>query len=397
MNVKIGDFFYGPEGRAAVNRMMDANLVSEGASCQEFARRFASYIRTGHCVLANSGTSAGTLIFQALKYHSETPMREGSAVLTSPLTYIASVNAFASIGFRPAFCDIRLDTFGLDEEKVKEHFEDNDPAGYSAIQPVHLMGYAVEMDKINSIAKRHGLLAVEDSCEATGTVFGGKPTGAWGTAGWFSFYIAHNIQVGEFGALTTDDAELADRANRLKGNGRLCYCPVSDVESGRCPHAGMEFNPRYLHDMVGFNFKPMEFQAVLGLGQLKKAEWIKKVRGENVKALNDGLARLEGELRLPAYSPDVSYLGYPLIVESKGVGRARLAKFLQSAGIETRPIFNCIPTQQEAYANLAKEYEGKLPNAEYVGERGLYLPVHQYLKEGELEHMVKSVAAAFRL
>jgi len=396
MQVRIGDFSYGAEERAAINQMMDENAVSEGWRCRQFEQDFARHIGSNHCVTANSGTSAGMLIFQALKYHSKIGAKEGKAVLTSPLTYIATANAFVTLGFRPAFCDIRLDTFSMDEEKAKEHFEENDPEGYCAVQPVHLMGFAVEMDRINAVAKKHGLSVVEDSCEATGTKFKGKRTGTWGTAGWFSFYIAHNIQVGEFGAITTDDSELAERMHRLKGNGRVCYCTVKEVEEGKCQHQNLGFNPRYLHDMIGFNFKPMEFQAALALVQLKKAEWIMKKRQENLKYLNDALSKLSGELRLPKYSSDVSYLGYPLIIESKKIGRDKLSLELTKAGIENRPIFNCIPTQQKAYAHLAKEYAGKLPNAEYVGRNGIYLPVHQYLTQEQLDYMAATLAKTMK-
>jgi len=391
MQVRIGDFSYGPEQKAAVEGMMAENAVSEGRKCREFEAAFAKHIGSKHCVTANSGTSAGMLIFQGLKYVSNNPIKEGTTVLTSPLTYIATVNAFTTLGFKPAFCDVRLDTFSMDEEKAKEHFENNDPSEYSAIQPVHLMGYAVEMDRINAIAKEHGLVSIEDSCEATGTKYKGRRTGTWGTAGWFSFYIAHNIQVGEFGAITTDDAELAEKMHRLKGNGRMCYRTVKEVEEGKCPHANLGFNPRYLHDMIGFNFKPMEFQAVLGLTQLAKAEWIIAKRQDNVKFLNDSLAKLSGELMLPKLSKDVSYLGYPLIVESKRISRDKLSVELTKRGIENRPIFNCIPTQQKAYAHLAKEYAGKLPNAEHVGKNGIYLPVHQYLSDQQREYMAKTV------
>lgn len=398
MRVRIGDFSYGKEERAAIGRMMDENAVSEGHSCREFEREFARHIGTKHCISANSGTSAGTLIFQALKYHSKysSKVKEGKTVLTSPLTYIATVNAFTVIGLKPAFADIRLDTFAIDAEKVKEHFEENDAEEYCAIQPVHLMGFAAEMDSINATAKKHGLAVVEDSCEATGTKYKGRRTGTWGTAGWFSYYIAHNIQVGEFGSITTDDAELAERAHRLKGNGRVCYCTVKEVEEGKCPHQNLGFNPRYLHDMIGFNFKPMEFQAVLGLVQLAKAEWIIKRRQENVKWLNEALAPLAGELRLPKYSEEVSYLGYPLLVESKKVTRNKLAVSLNEMGVENRPIFNCIPTQQRAYSHLARQYTAKLPNAEYAAENGIYLPVHQYLTEAQLEHIAKSVSKVMR-
>ena len=397
MKVKIGDFVLTGEEKKAVVGLLEANTVSEGRKCREFESAFASFIGTAYCASANSGTSALMLIMASLKYHSKwgkSVSEKGNRVLTSPLTYIATSNSIATTGFEPVFSDIELETFAMDAEKAKEAAEKED--GVCGMMPVHLMGYPADMDALNSIAAKHGWFVVEDSAEATGSIYRGRRTGSIGTAGAFSFYIAHNIQVGEFGAITSGDRELVERAHRLKGNGRICYCAVSEVESGRCPHQNLGFNPRYLHDMIGYNFKPMEYQAAVGLEQLKKIEWIIKCRQHNVKVLNDLLAPIAGEVRLPRYSEEVSYLGYPLLAEGRKMSRNRICLGLNKAGIENRPIFNSIPTQQPAYAHLKKKYEGLLPNAEFVGNCGFYVGCHQFLKQEQLEYAAKSIIAAVR-
>jgi CDP-6-deoxy-D-xylo-4-hexulose-3-dehydrase len=133
----------------------------------------------------------------------------------------------------------------------------------------------------------------------------------------------------------------------------------------------------------------MEFQAALGLAQLKKVENVLLRRRYNVRYLNEGLRPYREVLRLPQYSDDVSYLSYPIVIKKPDIiSRKILTYSLEQSGIETRPIFNCIPTQQPAYAHLKKKYEGLLPNAEYIGSHGFYIGCHQYLTKRDLDRII---------
>ncbi|MBC8263562.1 MAG: DegT/DnrJ/EryC1/StrS family aminotransferase, partial [Anaerolineales bacterium] len=140
-----------------------------------------------------------------------------------------------------------------------------------------------------------------------------------------------------------------------------------------------------------YNFKLMEFQAALGLVQLKKADWIIQRRQDNVKYLNEHLAVHEDLLQLPPYSDDVSYLAYPVVIKRPDlISRKALRTALEANGVETRPLFGCIPTQQPAYAHLRDRYAGRLPHAEYIGLHAFYVGCHQYLSQEDLERMVEA-------
>jgi CDP-6-deoxy-D-xylo-4-hexulose-3-dehydrase len=135
----------------------------------------------------------------------------------------------------------------------------------------------------------------------------------------------------------------------------------------------------------------MNFNAALGITQLKKAGWITEKRNENVKYLNDGLEEFSDVLQLPRYSKDISYLAYPIIIKDvKKISRGKLRYTLEKNQIETRPLFGCIPTQQPSYSNLKEKYEGLLPNAEYVGKYGFYIGCHQYLSQNDLDYVIKT-------
>jgi dTDP-4-amino-4,6-dideoxygalactose transaminase len=196
------------------------------------------------------------------------------------------------------------------------------------------------------------------------------------------------------GAINTDNPEIKRLLRKIKSNGRMCECEVCRRSEGLCPNLGVgeeDFDPRFTHDMIGFNFKTMEFQAALGLVNLKKADEILRKRAENVKYLNEKLEKFSDILQLPKYSDSVSYLAYPIVIKQQNrISRKTLRAELEKRNVETRPLFGCIPTQQPAYSYLKEEYFGKLPNAEYLGLNAFYVGCHQFLTREQLDYIVKS-------
>ncbi|MBI5149126.1 DegT/DnrJ/EryC1/StrS family aminotransferase [Candidatus Pacearchaeota archaeon] len=392
----IGDFKIGEEEKAAVNAVLDSGRISEGKRVREFEQEWARYIGTNYAVAVSSGTAALIVGLEALKNHTR-QLRPGDKIITSPVTYIATSNAIVNTGFEPIYADIDPRTFSLKPEGIEEILENDKNGEIRAILPVHLMGYPNDMDKINGLAKKYNLVVFEDSAQAHGSNYKGKKCGSLGDLADFSFYIAHNIQAGELGAITTSDYEIVRLAKKIKANGRMCDCPTCTRNTPKgCPKINNyegddDFDPRFTHDMTGYNFKTMDIQAALALTQIQRAEDIKKKRLENVKFLNEALKELQDKIHLPLYSDEVSYLGYPIIMKN-AKARKEIRRYLETEGIETRPLFGCIPTQQSAYSHLAKRYEGKLPNAEHVGSSGFYIGCHQYLEKQDLEY----IAAKFK-
>ncbi|MBN2135981.1 MAG: DegT/DnrJ/EryC1/StrS family aminotransferase [Acidobacteria bacterium] len=396
--VYVGYFELGDEARAVINKVLDAGRISEGKFTQEFEKSFAKYCNTKYSIATSSGTAALQAGLIALKYHSSYKNLTGKKIITSPLTYIATANAVHFSGYEPAFVDIDPVRFSILPEKVEELLsKSKNPAEeYKAILPVHLMGYPCDMDALKSIADKYGLVLLEDSAQAHGSSYKGRRTGSMGLFSAFSFYIAHNIQAGEMGAVTSNDEELIKLVRQIKANGRVCDCPVCTRPQGKCPHLPKDnkndddFDPRFTHSILGLNFKTMEFQAALGLSQLKLADKIFKARQDNVKYFNEHLKKYDEILQLPEFDRDVSYLAYPIVLKKDAsVNRKHLRLGLEKNGVETRPLFGSIPTQQPAYSHMKDQYEGKLPNADYIGKRGFYIGCHQYLTEAHLEKVIK--------
>ena len=393
--IPVGDFQINKEEKAIINEVLDAGRISEWKKVKEFEKLFADYIGTKHCITVNSGTSALIIGLSALINDSRFPkIRKGSKVITTPLTYVATTNAIVLTGLEPVFVDINPDDFSILPQKIEEHLDNtNDPENYSIILPVHLMGYPCDVDEINRIAKKYDLVVFEDSAQAHGSLYKGQRTGSLSLLSAFSFYIAHNIQAGEMGAILTDDEKLMSLMRKLKANGRICDCPICTRPKGYCPyfprHDDDDFDPRFVHDTIGYNFKITEFQAALGISQVKKAGFIFEKRQYNVHFLNQHLEKYSDELQLPVFSKDISYLAYPIVVKKQSkFTRKYLREELEKNGIENRPLFGCIPTQQPAYNYLKGEYDGRIPNAEYAGKNAFYIGCHQYLNQDDLEYIV---------
>ena len=367
--LRVGNYLSTPEDEQSVLEVLRSNRLSEGNKVREFEEKWAEFCGTKYCVLTNSGTSALMLCLAVLKI-----VTNERHVLTSPNTFIATVNAIVLLGFHPTFGDVDRNTFVLKPKLTDAEI----------FIPVHLYGYPVDMDRFE-----YSWL-IEDACEAHGTLYKGRKVGSVGLMGCFSFYIAHNIQVGDMGAITTSNLSVYKLLKKLKAHGRMCECPVCQRSEGNCPHKNADFDPRFTHTQIAYNFKTTEIQAALGLNQLKHADEIIHKRQKIVKYLNDGLSGIQG-LQLPVYDPTVSYLAYPIILKNPQINRNHFCNMLEKEGVETRPFFSCVPTQQPAYKHIKERWEGRLPNAEWLGNCGFHIGCHQYLTKDDLDFMIEAI------
>jgi len=393
--IPVGWLEIGEKEKNVINEILESGRISEGKKTYEFEKKWSEFIGAKYCVATSSGTAALITGLTALKYHYKLENRP--KVITSPLTYISDANAIVLSGFEPIFVDIDPNTFNITPEGIEKCLKNsNDISKFSIVLPVDLMGYPVKLDQVKQIAQKYNLHVLDDAAEAHGTTYKGKKCGSDADIGVFSFYIAHNIQAGEMGAVTTNNYDLYLLSKKIKTNGRFCECETCTRDKGFCPSLNSykgedDFDPRFFHDIIGYNFKTMEFQAAIGIVQLEKIEEIISKRLEIVKYLNEHLEEFSHFLQLPLFQEEVSYLAYPIVIKKpEFISRRKLRTELEIRGIETRPLFGCIPTQQPAYSYLKEKYSGKLPNAEYIGANGFYIGCHQYLTKEDLDYIINS-------
>jgi dTDP-4-amino-4,6-dideoxygalactose transaminase len=399
--IHVGDFRIQEDELKAIQEVLLSGRISEGKITRQFEKQFADYIGTRYCVATSSGTAALLVGLLSLIYDERFPkFKPDAKVITTPLTYVATTNAVVLSNLTPVFVDVTRDDYALDISRIEALLSEGDPDEYAAILPVHLMGYPNRIDALKGIADRYDLVLLEDAAQAHGSLFKGQKCGSFGLFSAFSFYIAHNIQAGEMGAICTNDKTIYKLVKQLKSNGRYCSCDVCNRFKGQCPHADLRFegdddydyDPRFTHQYIGYNFKTMEFQSALAITQLRKADIIKAKRHENVRMLNAVLEPVSDAVQLPFLSEDVSYLAYPLILKAdSGLTRKAFRQQLDAAGIESRPFFGCIPTQQPAYAHLHEAYGNSVPTADDLGRNGLYVGCHQYLSPNDMQLIGASI------
>jgi dTDP-4-amino-4,6-dideoxygalactose transaminase len=303
------------------------------------------------------GLSDITALHVALLAHGIGP---GDEVITSPFTFIASVNAILYTGAHPVFADVQLDTFNIDPAAVERACT----ARTRAIMPVHLYGYPCNLDPLLAIAGERGLAVIEDCAQAVGATYRGLPVGSFGT-GVFSLYATKNIMAGEGGMITTDDDDVAHRARLLRGHG---------------------MRRRYEHEVLGYNFRLSDLHAAIGLAQLERLTELTERRRANAAYLSERIT----SVITPHLEPGYGHVWHQYTVRVNGRRDRDMAiEQLGAAGVGTG-VFYPLPAHRQPHVRACVG-EIRMPMAEKLAGEVLSLPVHPALTPNELEVIVAEV------
>ena len=360
IKVPIAKPIIGEEEIENVVEVLKSGMIAQGPKVEEFEERYAEWVGAKYGIAVNSGTAALHVALLACG------IGEGDEVITTPFTFIASGNSIIYTGAKPVFADIDLKTYTMDPESIEPLITENT----KAILPVQLYGQSANMDKINEIAERYGLVVIEDAAQAHGATCNGEPVGSLGDMACFSFYPTKNMTTSEGGIITTDDAELAERARMFRAHGA---------------------SVRYHHDAIGYNFRMTDISAAIGLAQLDKIDEFNNKRIENAEYLNEGLNDVDGVVTpYCAYGCKHVYHQYTIRVE-KG-NRDDWVELINEEGIGTGihypiPLYN-----QPVYRMLG--IEGDCPNAELAADNVISLPVHPSLTKDDLDLVIEAVKNA---
>jgi perosamine synthetase len=255
-----------------VIEVLRSGIWSRGAVVSEFEEKWAETIGTKRCLATTNGTHA---LITALRQMN---VGAGDEVLVPPYTFIATVDAILLQGAMPVFVDTDPATFQIDADKIKEKITPRT----TAILPVHILGLPADMGKIMAIARENDLTVVEDACQAWLAEIGNKKVGSFGNAGCFSFQNSKHIPIGEGGAIVSDDDEFMDRCFSFHNFGR--------------PHGKVVGTVSGHYVMLGSKCRITEYQAAIGLAQLKRLEEQTRLRGENAAYLRNKIRRIPGIL-----------------------------------------------------------------------------------------------------
>jgi len=389
MRVPFGTITITPKAEKLVGEVLKSKRVTSGTLVRQFEKKFAEIVGVKEAVALSSGTDADAL---ALAVLYDFGAKRGDEVIIPSLTFIGTANAVLQAGFKPVFVDINRETLNIDPDKIEPVITPN----IRAIMPVHLMGKPAEMDRINSIAKKHKLYVVEDAAEALGGVYKGKNIGAWGDMAAYSLYVAHIITSVEGGIVVTDRGDFAEILRSLRCHGRACKCEkcVLNINEAHCAKRfqyGEDI--RFIFERIGFSSKMNELEAAVGLGNLDIYDQILEKRRKNLKLLRNGLKKFEPYFYTIEEADDekIGPMGFPVILkEEVQFTRADIVSFLEKKDIDTRNLFSSIPTQCPGYTFLGHK-EGEFPEAEYIGRNGFHIGVHQDLEQEHIDYFISTI------
>lgn len=394
MKIPFGTISITQDSKDLVSRILDSGRVSSGKYVREFEEEFAELTGTKEAVAFSSGTDADALALAVLyDYGAE----RGDEIIVPALSFVATGNAVLQAGFKPVFVDVKRETLSIDPELIEERITQKT----RAIMPVHLMGKPARMDEINKIAKKHNLLVIEDAAEAHGAVYKGKNIGAIGDMAAYSLYLAHIITTIEGGIVTTDREDFAKILRSLRCHGRACKCKmcVVNTSSGYCRKRfehGRDI--RFVFERIGYSCKMNEVEAAIGLGSLKMYEQIIDKRRHNLLTMIEKLGEFD-EYISTIHEQDGERIGphaLPMIVNEGGpFSRNQFTDYLDKNGIDTRDLFASMPTQCPGFSFLGCK-PGDFPNAEYIGDNGLHIGVHQDLTDEHIEYFIDTVRKFLR-
>lgn len=343
----------GDEEREAVDRVLRSGMVAQGPEVAAFEQEFAALVDGRQCIAVNSGTSALHMAFLAAG------LKPGDEVIVPSFTFAATANSVALAGGVPVFADIDPATFNLDPAAAEAAITPRT----RAIMPVHLYGQPAAMDRFTELADKHGLLLFEDAAQAHAATYQGKPVGAWGITGSFSFYPTKNMTSGEGGMVTTASDEVARNVRLLRNQ-------------------GME--KRYENELVGFNTRMTDLHAAIGRVQLTKLAGWTEQRQRNAAFLD---ANLENVV-VPPVAEGATHVYHQYTIRVVGQDRDTFAAELASRGVGSG-VYYPIPNHRLPSFGLTLD----LPETEKAALECLSLPVHPALSQEDLEKVVEVVNA----
>ena len=366
-----GSYYDSREYMAGVESLLKGWLAMGDAGV-EFEKRFPAQFGKTHGILTNSGSSSNLLMMSSLTSKRGYNFPKGTKVLMPIAGFPTTLNPTLQVGFEPVFVDIELDTLNINLEQA-ERAVANDPY-IKIITFAHVLGNPPNMDQVMDLVKKYKLILLEDCCDALGSTYDGRPLGSYGLMSSCSFYPAHHMTMGEGGFVAVSDYQQEVILRSFREWGRGCYCVGPEANKLKCGSCGKRFNNwiptlpdeifdhKYVYDEIGYNLKPIELQAAMGLQQLDKLDEIHALRRRNYGLLFAIYEKYEEFFHLPRAQDksDPSWFAFPVTIRSGApFKRNDIVDYLEENLIQTRPYFAGNIMLQPAYSHLMDPQRAK--------------------------------------
>ncbi len=361
----------------AMQNVIQSGKFTMGERVREFEMQFAAHVGAKYAVMVNSGSSANLVLVNALKYHSKFNLAPEDEIIVPAVSWSTTYYPVTQSGFVLKFVDIDRRTLNIDVSQIEAAITPKT----KAIFAVNLLGNPVDWETLNQIALRHNLILLEDNCESLGGIFQGKSLGTFGLGGTFSTFFSHHMSTMEGGLVCTDDEELMQIMRSLRAHGWTRDLPSENLVFNK---TGATWDDHFRFVLPGFNLRPLEIEAAIGLEQLKKLDGFVKVRRSNAKLFSDLMSEFT-DIETQAELGESSWFGFSMVLTGKLSGRRQaLVELLTEYGIESRPIVAGNFTRNPVISHLPHTIHGDLPAADEIHENGLFLGNHHFDLEAEL-------------
>ena len=362
--ISISGVHVDEETERLVLDVLRSGHIAQGPMVARLEREFATLCGVPHAIAVTNGTVALVAALQALG------VGPGDEVVTSPFTFVATLNAILGCGAVARFADIDPRTFTVDPAAVADAITPRT----RVLMPVHLYGQAADMAHIAPLAADRGLAVVEDAAQAHGATVDGRAVGSFGL-GCFSLYGTKNVTSGEGGMITTDDDVLADTLRVLRNEG---------------------MRARYQYERVGYNYRLTDVQAAIAIPQLAHLADSNERRRHNAASLDRGLADIPG-LRTPLVASGHNHVFHQYTVRvtrDSRLDRDELARHLAENGIETGIYYPRVVHDYDCYRTHPGVVATPVPQAVRAAREVLSLPVHPHLSSNDVDRVVDVVRRA---
>lgn len=359
--INIAAPIIGREETSAVQQVLQSNSLAQGPKVAELESSFAAYCGAKYAVAFNSGTAA---LHAALHAAGLEP---GDSVITTPFSFIATINPILMLGAKVKLVDIEPASFNVDAQAIEPAVD----SSTKVILPVDLYGQPADYDSLHQTAQKHGLKIVEDACQAVGAAYKGTRAGALGNVGCFSLYATKNITSAEGGIFTTNDAAIMEDGKSFRQHG---------------------MSSSYEYGQLGYNYRMTDILAAIAVEQLKKADRFNTIRQQNAAALSAGLQNIPG-LVLPQVAPHRTHVWHQYTVrvtKNFPLSRQQLMAELDKKGIGAG-IYYPKPLHFYQHIQSLGFKKGQFPVAEQAAEEVLSLPVHPKVSATDIEHISKTI------
>jgi CDP-6-deoxy-D-xylo-4-hexulose-3-dehydrase len=380
---------WGNDEIEALQSVINSGRFTMGEKVEEFEKEFAQIHHSKFAVMVNSGSSANLALLTASRYRSLPLLVPGDEVIVPAVSWSTTYYPVNQAGFSLKFVDIDSGTLNIDVNKVREAIGPKT----KAILGVNLLGNCLDWQALNEIALEHNLVLLEDNCESLGASIQGKSAGTFGIGGTFSTFFSHHISTMEGGVVLTDDEPLFQTMKSIRAHGWTRELPkINHVHD----KTGDQWEDLFRFVLPGYNIRPLEMEAAIGLVQIRKLPEFIKTRRANASRFKELLNGIEG-FRTQKEHGVSSWFGFSLVLEGKLKGHRReLINALTRAGIESRPIVAGNFTRNPVILHLDHAPIGPLPNSDEIHYDGLFVGNHHYdlsmelgLLEGVLDEFSK--------